>query len=117
MNHPTYASPINNTYVTPPVPFYHPHHLHDRPLLHLYPVDGPNCDAIDYDVALIACGIITGNTWKLGAFISNHDNEWQVAQRDENNLLHGTAFAYLADARHAQCKSSQATKMAVQASI
>jgi hypothetical protein len=57
----------------------HPHYLDCNTLVKLPALDEGN--TVDYNIALIICGIISDNSWSTGWFIYSADND-NICNRD-----------------------------------
>ncbi|KAF4415721.1 hypothetical protein FACUT_13173 [Fusarium acutatum] len=52
-------------------------------------------DGFDFDLALISCGIVTGNTWKTGWLVTSDDLEQFVwVERPDDNILRSRTYYY-----------------------
>ncbi|KAF4429966.1 hypothetical protein F53441_13977 [Fusarium austroafricanum] len=52
-------------------------------------------DGFDFDLALISCGIVTGNTWKTGWLATSDDLEQFVRiERPDDNILRSQTYYY-----------------------
>ncbi|ATY64766.1 hypothetical protein A9K55_005104 [Cordyceps militaris] len=66
----------------------------DRELLRFSSTDGPTKDGLDYEFALICCGIVTGNTWASGWIAVLQDEQYSRVNRPANGVLRGSTYYY-----------------------
>ncbi|KAF5002601.1 hypothetical protein FDECE_10572 [Fusarium decemcellulare] len=83
-------------YAAQVIAFRHPAYSRfERELLRFNLVDGPAKDGLDYDFALICCGIVTGNTWETGWFATGEANgQYSRVERPTDGLLRGHTYYY-----------------------
>ncbi|KAL6354002.1 hypothetical protein LRP88_12633 [Fusarium phalaenopsidis] len=77
----------------------HPAYPDSEPaLLRFAAIDGDDGDGVDFEVALVACGIITGNTWHSG-YIAEMDagGEYVKIDRSTTDVLRGRTYYYFVD--------------------
>ncbi|SPJ74762.1 uncharacterized protein FTOL_04493 [Fusarium torulosum] len=78
------------------ISFRHPAYPRtERELLRFNALDGLDKDGFDFDLALISCGIVTGNTWKTGWLATSDDLEQFVrVERPDDNILRSQTYYY-----------------------
>lgn len=77
----------------------HPAYPDSKPaLLHFAAIDGDDGDGVDFEVALVACRIITGNTWHSG-YIAEMDTggKYVKVDRSTTDILRGRTYYYFID--------------------
>ncbi|KAL6366232.1 hypothetical protein LRP88_00077 [Fusarium phalaenopsidis] len=86
----------NGPQMSPVIMFRHP--AYPRDLLRLSPVDGPQHDGVDYDCALISCGIVTGNTWATGWLATmGVGSQFVRVERPADGILREQKYYYFID--------------------
>ena len=75
-------------------------------LLRFAAIDGDDGDGVDFEVALVACGIITGNTWYSG-YIAEMDPEGRYVKVDRSttDVLRRRTYYYFVDEQRPGCGS------------
>ncbi|KAI9899675.1 hypothetical protein N3K66_006136 [Trichothecium roseum] len=78
------------------IDFRHPAYPEsEQPLLRLRGVDGASQGGVDYHTALIACGIITDNTWPEGWLaVKNGDGSFSAIDRPDDGILRDMKYFY-----------------------
>lgn len=97
--HPPLAPPPQTQlHVARPISFRHPAYSPtERDLLRFPPINGPKRDGVDYNLALISCGIVTGNTWPDGWLArKGDDGNFSLAERPEDGILREEEYYYFA---------------------
>ena len=98
----------NGPQMSPVIMFRHP--AYPRDLLRLSPVDGPQHDGVDYDCALISCGIVTGNTWATGWLATmGVDSQFVRVERPADGILREQKYYYFIGDHEPSCMSSLAS--------
>lgn len=96
------------------ISFRHPAYPEtERALLRLSAVDGPQRDGVDYDFALICCGIVTGNTWPEGSLaVKRGDKEFVPVTRPPDGVLREEEYFYFVSSYEASCKVPHTNNLA-----
>jgi hypothetical protein len=90
------------------ISFRHPAYPDYAPeLLRLTAVDGENRDGIDYQTALIACCIVTGNAWSVG-WLATKDAKggFTKVDRPDDGILRGAKYYFHLGDHGTSCKLS-----------
>lgn len=67
----------------------------ERELLCFNALDGLDNDGFDFDLALILCGIVTGNTWKTGWLVMSDDlKQFVRVERPDDSILRSQMYYY-----------------------
>lgn len=104
--HPPLAPPPQTQlHVARPISFRHPAYSPtERDLLRFPPINGPKRDGVDYNLALISCGIVTGNTWPDGWLArKGDDGNFSLAERPEDGILREEEYYYFAGKQEPAC--------------
>lgn len=90
------------------ISFCHPAYPRiEHELLRFNAVDGSEKDGLDYDLALISCGIVPGNTWKTGRFAVLDDlAQFSFVERPEDNILRDQTYYYFVSDHEPHCKNA-----------
>jgi hypothetical protein len=97
---PRHTPPLGRVGLTPKLHVFHPHYETNNKLLALEAFDENN--TIDYNVALIICGIICDNSWSNGWFARSNDGT-NVCERGVP-LAAGTGTDVFYFVGHPTCK-------------
>ncbi|KAH7132824.1 hypothetical protein EDB81DRAFT_659702 [Dactylonectria macrodidyma] len=78
----------------------------EPPLLRFAAIDGDDGDGVDLEVALVACGIITGNTWHTGYIAEMDDAGGTYIKVDQytTDLLRQPTYYYFVDSQRPDYK-------------
>lgn len=101
---PPRAGPLEGV---PLIEFRHPAYPDaEKPLLRLEGVDGGDRRGLEYETALLACGIVTGNTWPNGWLATKDQAGAFVAiDRPQDSILREVRYYYFVGQHEPHCEN------------